>query len=87
LVWQPKKNFNKHLDAVQFIKYVPVNWEDTKVPEVATYQATIYRDADNAEWQINPEAYTIERMTVTNKNKLNLRLAKGGGCAVSFIKQ
>jgi hypothetical protein len=122
------ENFNKHLDAFQFIKDVPVDWADTKVLEAepgdyitiarkdknkpnwflgaitdengrttqlsldfleegAAYQATIYRDADNADWQTNPEAYSIEKMTVTNKNKLNLRLAKGGGCAVSFIKQ
>lgn len=82
-----KENFNKHLDAVQFIKDAPVNLKDTKVPEAATYQATIYHDAGKADWQTNPEAYSIENMTVTNKNKLTLRLAKGGGCAVSFIKQ
>lgn len=121
------ENFNKHLDAFQFIKNVPVDWDDTQILEAepgdyitiarrekgkpnwflgaisdensrttalplnfleegATYQATIYRDSENADWQTNPAAYTIEKMTVTNKTTLNLRLAKGGGCAVSFRK-
>ena len=50
------------------------------------YEATIYRDANNADWQINPEAYVIEKRIVTYKNTLELYLAKGGGCAVSFVK-
>ncbi len=122
------ENFNKHLDAFQFIKDVPVDWDDTKVlaaepgdfitiarkakgkpnwflgaisdenvrtsvlnfdflEEGATYQATIYRDGEGADWKINPEAYEIEKMTVTNKTTLSIRLAKGGGCAISLIKQ
>lgn len=122
------ENFNKHLDAFQFIKDVPVDWDDTKVlaaepgdfitiarkakgkpnwflgaisdenartsvlnfdflEEGATYQATIYRDGEGADWKINPEAYEIEKMTVTNKTTLSIRLAKGGGCAISIIKQ
>lgn len=122
------ENFNKHLDAFQFIKEVPVDWDDTKILEAepgdfitiarkekgksnwflgaitdensrttqvplhfldegTTYEATIYRDAENAHWQTNPEAYSIEKMTVTAKTGLTLRLAKGGGCAISFRKQ
>lgn len=122
------ENFNKHLDAFQFIKDVPVDWDDTKVlaaepgdfvtiarkakgkpnwflgaisdenarasvlnfdflEEGATYQAIIYRDGDTADWKTNPEAYEIEKMTVTNKTTLSIRLAKGGGCAISLIKQ
>ncbi len=52
----------------------------------ATYQATIYRDSPTANWQTNPESYVIETITVTNQSTLNLQLAKGGGCAVSFVK-
>jgi hypothetical protein len=122
------ENFNKHLDAFQFIKDVPVDWDDTKVlaaepgdfitiarkakgkpnwflgaitdentrtsvlnfdflEEGAIYQATIYRDGEGADWKTNPEAYEIEKMTVTNKTTLSIRLAKGGGCAISLIKQ
>lgn len=53
----------------------------------STYEATIYRDADNADWQNNPDAYVIEKRMVTNKSLIDLRLAQGGGCAISLIKQ
>jgi glucan 1,4-alpha-glucosidase len=49
------------------------------------YVATIYRDADNANWQSNPEAYVIEKFIVDNKTKLNLKLVAGGGCAISIV--
>ena len=49
------------------------------------YIATIYRDADNAHWKDNPEAYTIEKFIVDNKTNLRLKLAAGGGAAVSLM--
>ncbi|MBL7737820.1 MAG: glycoside hydrolase family 97 protein [Chitinophagaceae bacterium] len=49
------------------------------------YVATIYRDADNASWNDNPEAYVIEKFIVDNKAKLKLKLAPGGGTAVSLM--
>jgi len=49
------------------------------------YVATIYRDAANADWKNNPEAYVIEKFIVDAKTKLRLTLAPGGGTAVSFI--
>lgn len=49
------------------------------------YVATIYRDADNANWQSNPEAYVIEKFIVDYKTKFNLKLAAGGGCAISIV--
>jgi hypothetical protein len=48
------------------------------------YLATIYRDADNAHWKDNPEAYQIEKRLVNNKTKSDFKLAAGGGCAISF---
>jgi glucan 1,4-alpha-glucosidase len=48
------------------------------------YLATIYRDADNAHWQNNPEAYVIEKYLVDSQTMLRLKLAPGGGTAVSF---
>ncbi len=47
------------------------------------YVATIYADADNADWQLNPEAYTIKQFIVTNTSHINLKLASGGGTAIS----
>ena len=49
------------------------------------YLATIYRDAANADWKDNPEAYTIEQFIVDSNTKLRIELAKGGGAAVSIF--
>lgn len=49
------------------------------------YVATIYHDADNADWKNNPEAYVIEKYLVDKKTALRLGLAPGGGTAISFI--
>jgi hypothetical protein len=117
------ENYAKHMDAFQFIKDVPVDWDDTKIIEAEpgeyitiarkekgagnwfagaitnansreasiplgfldkgkTYLATLYRDADNADWQENPEAYKIEKVKVTSTTTLHIKLAKGGGAAI-----
>jgi len=48
------------------------------------YKATIYEDAKDADWKKNPIAYKIKTIEVTNKSKINLNLAPGGGTAISF---
>jgi glucan 1,4-alpha-glucosidase len=48
------------------------------------YIATIYHDADNADWKNNPEAYIIEKYLVDSKTVLKLKLVPGGGTAVSL---
>jgi hypothetical protein len=48
------------------------------------YRETIYRDADNADWKTNPEAYVIENNFVRSDSKIDLKLAPGGGCAIRF---
>lgn len=119
------ENYLAHLDAFQFIRDVPVDWDDTRylaaepgdyvviarkgkgsndwflgaiadenarnipvsldfLEAGQSYEATIYRDADNANWDTNPEAYRIDRQRLTNKTKLTLKLANGGGCAIRF---
>jgi glucan 1,4-alpha-glucosidase len=119
------ENYQAHLDAFQFIKDVPVDWDDTKIVEAEpgdyitiarkgkntnnwfigavtdensrtaqiplnfldkgkTYTAIIYRDADNADWKENPEAYIIEKRTVDAGTMLSVKLAPGGGAAVSI---
>ena len=122
------ENYAQRMDAFQFIKDVPVDWDNTKVLEAEpgdyivmvrkskgrddyflgaitdeqarnftisldfldnnrNYEAVIYRDADNADWEKNPEAYTIERKTVKGgaATKLDIKLAPGGGTAISFF--
>ena len=48
------------------------------------YIATVYADAKDADWKDNPQAYTIRKGIVTNKSKLNLHAASGGGYAISI---
>lgn len=112
--------------AFQFIRDVPVNWEQTKVlnGEVGefvtiarqdrksknwflgaisnedaremeldldfleagkTYSARLYMDADDAHWDENPTAYTIVNKEVKKGEAFRLKLAAGGGAAVSFM--
>jgi len=114
------------MDAFQFIKDVPVDWDDTKILEAEPgdyvitarkakgkeswflgamtdenarnfttrlsfldagkkYVATLYRDGDKADWKNNPEAYMIEKFIVDNQTALLLKLAPGGGTAISFV--
>ncbi len=49
------------------------------------YIATIYRDKEDAHWQNNPEAYVIEKFVVDKKSTLLLKLAAGGGSAISIF--
>lgn len=48
------------------------------------YEAHIWADGEDADWETNP--YALERTTqeVTSKSVLELNLAKGGGVAVRF---
>jgi hypothetical protein len=121
------ENYDAHKDAFQFIKDVPVDWDDTKIiaaepgdyvviarkekgsndwyigsvtdehsrefsvdlsflDKDKTYEAIIYADADDADWEKNPEAYTITKAIVDYQGKIKLKMAPGGGAAVS-IKQ
>jgi hypothetical protein len=52
-----------------------------------TYTATIYKDAQDAHWNDNPTAISIETIEVTSETKLKLKLAAGGGTAISFMKK
>lgn len=120
------ENYEAKPDALQFIKDVAADWDETKVldaepgdyilmarkakgadqwfmgaitdensrglgadlsflDEGKVYQAIIYRDADNADWKNNPEAYTIEKKLVNKNSVLGLKLAPGGGAAISMI--
>jgi hypothetical protein len=46
------------------------------------YEMTIYKDAPDADWEKNPMKYKIEKTTVNKDQKLGLKLAPGGGCAI-----
>jgi alpha-glucosidase len=119
------ENYERFMDAFQFIKDVAIDWDETKYLEAEPgdyvtiarrakgtndwyvgctadenghetklaldfltpgkkYEATIYADAKDASWDKNPQAYTITHKKVTNKTKLNLKAASGGGFAISI---
>lgn len=50
------------------------------------YRATIYADAPDAHWETNPTAYTIEHRILTSKDTLDIRMAPGGGQAITLEK-
>ena len=50
------------------------------------YTATIYADGKEANYKTNPQAYTIRKITVTNKSKLSQLSASGGGYAISILE-
>tara|TARA_R110001632_G_scaffold38339_2_gene96545 strand:- start:72153 stop:74270 length:2118 start_codon:yes stop_codon:yes gene_type:complete len=51
------------------------------------YEAILYKDGENAHWNTNPLDLKIEKIEVTNQSKLTLKLAEGGGLAISIIKK
>ena len=51
------------------------------------YEAIIYADAKDAHFYSNPQAYTIKKITVTNKSKIKQISAPGGGFAISLIEK
>jgi hypothetical protein len=119
------ENYEKYMDAFQFIKDVALDWEKSIYLEAEPgdyltvvrkakdaeswflgaitdenareseikldfltkgqkYKATIYADAEDADWKSNPIAYKIKSQVVTSKSKIKLNLAPGGGTAISF---
>ena len=48
------------------------------------YEATIYADAQDADYKENPQAYEICAREVTSKDVLQMTMARGGGFAISF---
>ncbi len=51
------------------------------------YLAQIYRDGDSADWKTNPHAIAIESRAVKQGDRLQLRLAPGGGAAIRLRAQ
>ena len=49
------------------------------------YVCTVYADAKDADYEKNPKAYIITRRTVKQGDRLRLKMAPGGGFAVSLF--
>lgn len=121
------ENYNRFLDAFQFIKDVPVEWSESKYLEAEPgyyitiarkdknsnnwfignsngnngrtstlsldflekgkkYEATIYADANEADYKTNPQAYKITKQKVTSKSKLKMTSAAAGGYGISIVE-
>ncbi len=52
--------------------------------EGLTYEATLYKDAQDADYKTNPQAYTIEKLRLRCGDSLSVRMAPGGGFALSL---
>jgi len=48
------------------------------------YEAVLYADAPDADYETNPQAYTITRSTVTSADSITVRMARSGGFALSL---
>lgn len=120
------ENYEKYVDAFQFIRDVATDWDDSRYLEAEParyitvarkakgtdrwfiggkcnedghqsdlrldfldkgkkYVCTVYADAKDADYEKNPKAYTITRRTVKQGDRLRLKMAPGGGFAVSLF--
>ena len=48
------------------------------------YEATLYADAPDADYETNPQAYTITKRTVDAATVLDVHMARSGGFAISL---
>ncbi|CAA7194479.1 glycoside hydrolase family 97 protein [Chryseobacterium potabilaquae] len=48
------------------------------------YEAIIYEDGKDADYINNPQSYNIYKKQITNKSKINFKMARSGGFAVSI---
>lgn len=119
------ENYERFMDAFQFIKDVAIDWDrsiylEAEPMEYVTiarkekdgdrwfigstagdndhkseirldfldngrkYEATIYCDADDADYKTNPQAYTITTKKVDSKTTLNLTAKAAGGYAIAI---
>ena len=126
MVMDLERNYEARLDAFQFIKDVPTDWEQSialqgEVGDFAViarkdrnsedwylgaltdadardlnvslsflgdgaYEAQIYRDGPQADYETNPYDIVIETREVTSIESLSLPLGRSGGAAIRFKK-
>ena len=51
------------------------------------YVARIYSDAQDTDYKTNPETYSIVEKKVTSRTVLKMKMARGGGFAISIVPQ
>jgi len=50
------------------------------------FNATLYKDGEDADWDANPTSLAIEKMEVDKSTVLDIHLAAGGGFAISLMQ-
>ncbi len=50
-----------------------------------SYKVTLYADGGDAHWDDNPTSYKIKSLNVDHTSTVSLKLAPGGGAAISFL--
>jgi len=121
------EQYERFMDAFQFIKDVAIDWDESRYLEAEPgqyitiarkakgennwfvgctsgekghlsvlsldflelgrqYIATVYADAPDAHYKTNPQAYVIRKGLVDAKTVLRLKVAPGGGYAISIIE-
>ncbi len=54
------------------------------LPKDKPYKAHIYRDGPDADYQTNPKAIKIDSISVSYRDSLPVKMARGGGFAIRF---
>lgn len=54
------------------------------LPKGQKFDAIIYKDGKNASWNHNPKSYEISGQKVKSSDKLTIKVAPGGGFAISI---
>ena len=52
-----------------------------------TYNAILYKDAEDAHYKTNPGAYEIEEISLNSESNLKIHLAAAGGFAISIFEK
>lgn len=50
------------------------------------YEVTLYADSEDADYKTNPQSYVISKVSVTSESVVPVRMASGGGFAMSVRK-
>lgn len=50
------------------------------------YEVTLYADSEDADYKTNPQSYVISKVNVTSKSVVPVKMAPGGGFAMSVRK-
>lgn len=121
------ENYERFMDAFQFIKDVALDWDKSWYLEAepmeyltvarkekgadrwfvggtngaepreavvdfsflpkGKYKVTVYRDGKDAHYRNNPQSYVIETKTITDKSKMKVYTAAGGGFAMTVVPE